>query len=99
MLTAFGAIREEFTRKELLRSKADGRRDTPTSKKGPDLELFRKEIKKLRATRGNTRDDVDDLPESLPVGGTTAMFFTPKRKLEESSNSDRDEDIPPCKIS
>ena len=69
------------------------------SKIGPDLEVFWKEMKKLRATRGNTRDDVDDLPESLPLGGTTAMFFTPKRKLEESSNSDRDEDIPACKIS
>ena len=85
---AFGTIREEFTRKELLRSKTDGRRDMPTSKKGPDLELFRKELKKLRATRGNTRDDVDDLPESLPLSGTRAIFFTPKKKLTDSSQAE-----------
>ena len=54
----------------------------PTPKKGPDLDLFRKELKKLRATRGNTRDD---LPESLPLSGTTAIFFTPKKKLTDSS--------------
>ena len=59
-----------------------------TSKKGPDLELFRKLLKKLDATRGNTRDDVDDLPESLPLGGTTAIFFTPPRKLNDKADAD-----------
>ena len=60
----------------------------PTSKKGPDLEVFRKELKKLRATRGNTRDDVDDLPDSLPLGGTTAIFFTPPKKRDNKADED-----------
>jgi hypothetical protein len=30
---------------------------------------------KLAATRGNAVDDVDDLPDSLPLDGTTVIFF------------------------
>ena len=45
---------------------------TTSTKRPPvDQDLFRKELKKLRATRGNTVDDVDDLPDSLPLGRTT----------------------------
>ena len=59
-----------------------------TSKKGPDLELFRKLLKKLETTRGNTRDDVADLPDSLPLGGTTAIFLTAPRKRDNRADED-----------
>ena len=59
-----------------------------TSKKGPDLELFRKLLKKLETTRGNTRDDVADLPDSLPLGGTTAIFLTAPRKRDNKADED-----------
>ena len=58
------------------------------SKIGPDLEVFWKEMKKLRATRGNTRDDVADLPDSLPLGGTTAIFLTAPRKRDNKADED-----------
>jgi|TARA_B110000263_G_C15186455_1_gene454029 hypothetical protein len=50
----------------------------PTSKKGPDFDLFGKELKKLWASRGSMRDD---LPESLPLDKTTATFFKPRKNL------------------
>ena len=56
---------------------------TTSTKRPPvDQDLFRKELKKLRATRGNTVDDVNDLPDSLPLGEgrTTVMFFDSGKK-------------------
>ena len=45
MPTAFGTIREEFTRKELLRSKTDGRRDMPLLKRDRILSYFGRNLK------------------------------------------------------
>ena len=56
---------------------------TTSTKRPPvDQDLFRKLLKKLEATRGNTVDDVDDLADSLPLGEgrTTVMFFDSGKK-------------------
>ena len=40
-----------------------------------------KELRKgLAATRGNTVDDADDSPDSLPLDRTVAMFYGPGTK-------------------
>ena len=43
-----------------------------------DPDKWEKALKKLRkglaATRGNTVDDVNDLPDSLPLNRTVAIF-------------------------
>ena len=42
-----------------------------------------KELRKgLAATRGNTVDDVDDLPDSLPLDRPVAIFFDSGKKSE-----------------
>ena len=33
-------------------------------------------------------DDVDDFPDSLPLGGTTAIFFTPPETLDDNADTD-----------
>ena len=47
-----------------------------------DHDKLENTLKRLEATRGNTVDDVDDLPDSLPLGRgrTTAIFFSPRTK-------------------
>ena len=45
-----------------------------------DHDKLEKTLKRLEATRGNTVDDVNDLPDSLPLDRTTAMFFGPGTK-------------------
>ena len=53
-----------------------------------DYDKLEKTLKRLEATRGNTVDDVDDLPDSLPLDRTIAIFFGPgtKRGTTESSS-------------
>jgi len=41
----------------------------------PDPEKIRKILEELTATRGNTVDDVADLPDSLPLNRTRAVFL------------------------
>ena len=45
-----------------------------------DHDKLENTLKRLEATRGNTVDDVDDLPDSLPLDGTTVIFFGPSKK-------------------
>jgi len=49
-----------------------------------DPDKWEKALKKLRkglaATRGNTVDDVDDLPDSLPLDRPVAIFFDSGKK-------------------
>ena len=41
----------------------------------PDPEKIKKVLEALRATRGNTVDDVADLPDSFPPNRTRAIFL------------------------
>lgn len=49
-----------------------------------DRDKWAKALKKLRkglaATRGNTVDDVNDLPDSLPLDRTVAIFYGVSKK-------------------
>ena len=49
-----------------------------------DPDKWEKALKKLRnglaATRGNTVDDVDDLPDLLPLDRTVAIFYGVSKK-------------------
>ena len=49
-----------------------------------DHDKLEKTLKRLEATRGNTVDDVDDLPDSLPLDGTTVIFFGPSKKRRKN---------------
>ena len=50
-----------------------------TKKRKFDNDKWAEALKELRknlaATRGNTVDDVDDLPDSLPLDRTAAIFY------------------------
>lgn len=53
-----------------------------------DHDKLENTLKRLEATRGNTVDDVDDLPDSLPLGRTTAIFFAPPRQRDNNADAD-----------
>ena len=50
-----------------------------------DHDKLENTLKRLEATRGNTVDDVEDLPDSLPLDGTTVIFFGPGKKRRKKS--------------
>ena len=56
-----------------------------------DPDKWAKALKKLRkglaATRGNTVDDVDDLPDSLPLDRPVAIFFDSGKKSERKNET------------
>ena len=63
-------------------------RRTPKFDRDKWKEALKEMREKLAATRGDAVDDVDDLPDSLPLDGTTVIFLGPgKKRRQEPTTS------------
>ena len=65
-----------------VKSARPAARSAKTVKRPAITDTLEQIMKRLKATRGNTVDDVDDLPNSLPLDRTVAICLVPVRHGE-----------------